>query len=127
MIGQTTGLEKSVKCEAAISEAYTIGRFGADDDTMSLATGTSDLLTGVFQHTTTEAGEEVRLMMEGVTKVRLGGPVTRGQALTSGPSGRGIAAVPAAGANARVIGLSLASGVAGDIVTMLIAPSVMQG
>ncbi len=127
MIGQTTGLEKSVKCGAAVPEAYTIAKFGADDDTMSLATGASDMLAGVFQHTTTEAGEEVRLMMGGVTKIRLGGSVTRGHALTSDASGRGISAAPATGSNARVIGVSLASGASGDIVTMLIAPSVIQG
>jgi len=127
MIGQTTGIEKSVKCTAAVAAAFTIGKFGADDDTMSLATAATDMLAGVFQHTTANAGDEVRVMLEGITKVKLGGTVTRGQPLTSDASGQAIAAAPAAGSNARVIGLAMASGISGDIITMLISPSVMQG
>jgi hypothetical protein len=127
MIGQTTEIEKSVKCTAAITAAYTIGKFGADDDTMSLATSATDFLTGVFQHATSVAGEEVRLAMTGITRVKLGGTVTRGNPITSDASGQGVAAAPAAGANARVIGIALASGVSGDIIPMLLSPSVMQG
>lgn len=127
MIGQTSGIEKSVKCTAAIAAAFTIGKFGADDDTMSLAAAATDMLEGVFQHATTNAGDEVRVMLEGITKIKLGGTVTRGQPLTSDATGQGVAAAPAAGSNVRVIGLALASGVSGDIITMLITPSVMQG
>ena len=127
MIGQTTDIEKSVKCTAAIATAFTIGKFGADDDTMSLATAATDLLIGVFQHTTANAGDEVRFMIEGVTRVKIGGAVTRGNPLTSDASGQGVAAAPAAGSNARIIGIALASGASGDIISMLLSPSVMQG
>ena len=127
MIGQTSGIEKSVKCTAAIAAAFTIGKFGADDDTMSLAAAVSDMLAGVFQHATSTGGDEVRIMLDGITKIKLGGTVTRGQPLTSDASGQAVAAAPAAGANVRIIGIAMASGVAGDIITMLIAPSVMQG
>jgi hypothetical protein len=127
MIGQTTGIEKSVKCAAAIAAAYTIGKPGADDDTFSLATASTDLLTGVFQHATSNAADEVRVMLTGVTRVKLGGTVTRGNPLTSDASGQGVAAAPAAGSNVRIAGIALASGVSGDIIPMLLAPSVMQG
>ena len=127
MIGQTSGIEKSVKCTAAIGAAFTIGKFGADDDTVSLAGAATDMLTGVFQHATANAGDEVRVMLDGITKIKLGGTVTRGQPLTSDASGQAVAAAPAAGTNARVVGIAMASGVSGDIITMLIAPSVMQG
>jgi len=127
MIGQTTGIEKSVKCTAAVAAAFTIGKFGADDDTMSLATAATDMLAGVFQHATANAGDEVRVMLEGITKIRLGGTVVRGQPLTTDASGQAVAAAPAAGSNVRVIGLAMASGISGDIITMLISPSVMQG
>ena len=127
MIGQTSGIEKSVKCSAAIAAAFTIGKFGADDDTMSLAAAATDMLAGVFQHATSTVGDEVRVMLDGITKIKLGGTVTRGQPLTSDASGQAVAAAPAAGTNVRIIGIATASGVAGDIITMLIAPSVMQG
>jgi hypothetical protein len=127
MIGQTSGIEKSVKCTAAIAAAFTIGKFGTDDDTMSLTAAATDMLAGVFQHATASAGDEVRVMLDGITKIKLGGTVTRGQPLTSDASGQAVAAAPAAGSNVRIIGIAMASGVSGDIITMLIAPSVMQG
>ncbi|HEY3276394.1 MAG TPA: capsid cement protein [Syntrophorhabdaceae bacterium] len=127
MIGQTTVLEKSVKCTAAIAAAYTIGKFGADDDTMSLAAAAADSLMGVFQHTTSNPGEEVHVMLQGVTRVKLGGAVTRGAPLTSDASGQAVAAAPAAASNARIIGIALANGASGDIIPMLLAQSVMQG
>lgn len=127
MIGQTSGIEKSVKCAAAIAAPFTIGKFGADDDTMGVAAAATDPLAGVFQHATANAGDEVRVMLDGVTKIKLGGTVTRGQPLTSDASGQGVAAAPAAGSNVRIIGIAMASGVSGDIITMLIGPSVMQG
>jgi hypothetical protein len=127
MIGQTTGIEKSVKCTAAIAAAFTIGKFGSDDDTFSLATASTDLLVGVFQHTTANAGDQVRVMLDGITRIKLGGNVTRGNPITSDGSGQGVAAAPSAGSNVRIIGFALASGVSGDIVPMLIHLSVMQG
>lgn len=127
MFGQTTIMEKSAKCTAAVA-AWTIGKFGADDDTMSTATTpASDSLLGIFQHATTVANEEVRLMHQGISRLKLGGTVTRGQKITCDGSGQGIASAPSAGANVHVIGIALASGVSGDIIPCLIAPSVMQG
>lgn len=127
MIGQTTEIEKSVKCTAAVA-AYTFAKFGADDDTMSTATTpASDSLIGVFQHATSAAGEEVRLMLEGITRIKLGGTVTRGQKLTCDGSGQGIAAAPSAGSNVHVGAVALASGVSGDLISALLSPSVMQG
>lgn len=127
MIGQTSGIEKSVKCTAAIAAAFTIGKFGPDDDTMSLAAAATDMLSGVFQHVTANPGDEVRVMLDGITKIKLGGTVTRGQPLTSDATGQGVVAAPAAGTNVRIIGIAMASGVSGDVITMLISPSVMQG
>ncbi len=127
MIGQTTGIEKSVKGTAAVSTAYTIAKFGADGDSMSVSAAATDLHVGVFQHTTPNAGDEVRVMLQGITRIKLGGIVSRGTALTSDASGQAIAAAPATGSNVRIIGIALASGVSGDIIPTLLAPSVMQG
>ncbi len=127
MMGQTSGLEKSVKCTAAIAAAYLIAKFGADDDTLSQATASTEELLGVFQHTTTIAGEEVRVMLDGITRVALGGTVTRGNYLTSDANAKAVAAAPTAGVNAYVIGQALASGVAGDIIPMHIEKARIQG
>lgn len=127
MMGQTTGLEKSVKCTAALATAYLIAKFGADDDTLSQATASTEELVGVFQHTTSATGDEVRVMLDGITRVALGGTVTRGNYITSDANGKAIAAAPGAGVNAYIIGKSLASGVAGDIIPVHLHQGRIQG
>jgi hypothetical protein len=127
MFGQTTGMEKTGTCAQAIATAYTIARFGADDDTLDLASASTDGLLGVFQHTTEAAGEDVRVMLSGISRLKLGGTVTRGDWLTSDAEGKGVAAAPAAGVNAEVAGRALASGVDGDIIPVLLAQGRVQG
>ena len=127
MMGQTSINEKMVKCTAAIALAFTIGKFGADDDTLSVATASTEELIGVFQHTTAIAGDYVRVMVDGISRVKLGGTVTRGGWITSDASAKGVAAAPASGVNAAVIGKALASGVDGDIIPVLLAPGRIQG
>lgn len=141
MIGQTSGIEKSVKCTAAIATAFTIGKFGADDDTLSVAAAASDELVGVFQHTTDAAGDEVRVMLTGISRVKLGGTVTRGNLITSDAAGKGVAATQhthtentaaayvqnattAAADAERIIGKALASGVDGDIIPVLLTQGI---
>lgn len=127
MIGQTSGIEKSVKCTAAIAGQGIIAKPGADDDTFSAASASTDFLVGVFQHATTAAGEEVRVMLSGVSLVKAGGTITRGNPVTSDASGQGVAASPGAGVNAYIIGLALASAVSGDLFPVLLAPGRIQG
>jgi hypothetical protein len=127
MMGQTSGIEKSVKCAAAIATAYLIAKFGSDDDTLAQATASTEILIGIFQHTTAAAGDEVRVMLDGISKVVLGGSVTRGDYLTSDANGKAVAAAPGAGVNANIIGQAMASGVANDIIPVHLAPGRIQG
>ncbi|MDH5738743.1 MAG: DUF2190 family protein [Nitrospira sp.] len=127
MMGQTSGLEKSVKCTAAIATSFLIAKFGADDDTLSQATASTEDLVGVFQHTTTAAGQEVRVMLDGISRVVLGGTVARGALLTSDANGKAVAIGAVAGTNYAVIGRAMASGVLNDIVPVLLAQSRAQG
>jgi len=121
MMGQTSGMEKSVKSTAAIATAYLIAKFGADDDTMSQAAAATDGIVGIFQHITAAAGDEIRVMMEGISRCVLGGTVTRGGAVTSDANGKGVAA--SLGQN--YIGFALASGVNGDIIPVFLSPGIM--
>lgn len=125
MIGQTSGIEKSVTAGAAVT-AYTIAKFGSDDNTMVPAAANTDLLVGIFQHAA-DSGAEVRVMLTGISRLKLGtGGITRGALVTSDSTGQGIALSGAAGTNVQAIGIALASGSAGDIVPVLIAPSRPQ-
>ena len=118
MMGQTDVMSKSAKCTAAVGTAYTIAKFGADDDTFDVASAATDILLGIFQHTTDAAGDEVRIMVLGISRCKLGGTVTRGNAITSDASAKGVVAT----ANKSIVGYALASGVSGDIIPVLLAP-----
>jgi hypothetical protein len=111
-MGETSILEKSQKSTAAVATAFTICKPGADDDTFDLATGATDQLAGIFQHTTSAAGASVRIATNaGISPLVYGDTVTRGDPLTSDSLGRGITAV----AGQNIIGYSTVSGVVGDI------------
>jgi len=126
-IGKTAGVSKSVKSTAGIAVANTIAKFGADDDTMSLATAVGDSLMGIFQHTTAAANEQVEVMFTGISDLKLGGTVIRGDKVTTNASGQGVVASPAAGVNNSTIGEALMSGVTGDIISVLLGPGKVQG
>jgi hypothetical protein len=114
---QTKIASKDVKCTAAIATAFTIAKPGADDDTYSVAAADTDALIGIFQATTTAAGQYVEVMTHGISRIVLGGTVTRGQKLTSDVNGNGVAA----SAGNQAIGIALESGVSGDIISVLLA------
>jgi hypothetical protein len=98
-----------------------IVKFGADDNTVVVATAAADASIGVSQNTIAAAlGERVDVMIFGIADVKLGtGGITRGAEVTSDASGQGVAAA----STNRVIGISLASGVAGDIVPVVVSPA----
>lgn len=127
MIGHTSGIEKTVKCTAAIATQFLIAKPGADDDTFSQATASTEELIGVFQHTTGAAADSVRLMLTGVTNVKAGGTINRGAWITADANGKGVAAAPGAGVNAAVIGKAMGSAVAEDIFPVFLAPGRIQG
>ncbi len=122
-LGWTSAMEKSLKCTAAIATAYTIGKYGADDDHASLATAATDALVGIFQHTTSTADDMVKLMLSGISPVKYGGVVTRGDPLTSDGTGR---AIKATVAGQSIIGIATISGVANDIGYCEISKSTMN-
>ncbi len=125
MIQETSILEKSVLAGSAIT-AFTIAQYGANDNTMIPGAAAADFLVGVFQHGAL-SGAEVRVMLVGVSRLKIGGTVTRGDIITTDASGQGVAAAPIAGTNNRIIGVALASGVTGDIIPVFLAQSRPQG
>lgn len=127
MMGKTTGIEKTVKCTAVISTAFTIAKFGADDDTLDLAAAATDKLVAVFQHITSAVGERVRVMLTGISDVKLGGNVTRGDFVTSDANAKGVTCAPATGVNNSYVGMALASGALNDIIPVRLMPGIMQG
>jgi hypothetical protein len=117
---------RSFVAEAAIN-ANRIVTFGASDDNVVQASAVTSQMIGVVEGVAPALGERCDVVMTGIADVQIGGTVTRGAYLTSNATGQGVAAAPAAGTNNNVIGMALQSGVSGDIIPVLVAPSRIQG
>ncbi len=121
------GLVKSYTAGGAISPNRIV-KFGAADYTVLQGAAATDSLVGVTVPLLTVAqGETVDVIHDGIADVEYGGNVTRGDLLTSDANGKAVTAAPVAGANARIIGTALVSGVAGDICPVLIDLTSFQG
>ncbi len=84
----------------------------------ALANATA-LTVGVLQNKPTAAGQPATVAYAGVSKVLAGGNITAGARVTADANGAGITATTAGDA---VLGVALASAVAGDVVAVLINP-----
>lgn len=74
------------------------------------------------------SGDTVDVCVEGIYAGVADGTITRGDRVTSGGTDGGlITAAPSAGTNCTVVGVALASAVAGDRFPVLIQHGVMQG
>jgi hypothetical protein len=127
MFGATTGLEKEANVSGTPA-AYTLVNFGGDDNTVAPAADGSKVIPGVLQFAPTTDQPQGRIRMSGISWVRVGAAaVTRGDPITSDANGNGITAAPAAGANAYIVGYAMASGVAGQLIPVLVLPQRIQG
>jgi hypothetical protein len=127
-MGQTTGLlTKSLEAGAAVTKRRIV-KFGAADGLGIQAVDGSAFLVGVSSEIDTAIGERISVHSTGsIADVEYGGNVTRGDPLTADASGRAIAAAPAGGANAYIVGFAEVSGVLGDIGSAYIIPGRVQG
>jgi hypothetical protein len=107
--------------------ANSIVKAGANDFDVLQAAAVNDAFLGVTTETAAIPSERVDVIMSGIADLKINGTVARGALLTSDASGLGVAAAPGAGTNNRVIGTAIISGVAGDIIPVLVLPGIMQG
>jgi hypothetical protein len=75
----------------------------------------------------TTANSDCDVAVRGIVEAEYGGAVTRGDLLTSDSSGRVITATAAVGANVRIIGMALTTGVLADVQEILISQGSFQG
>ena len=85
------------------------------------AQGVADtvLAIGVSGSRAVASGETVEVAIAGIADVEYGGSVTAGDMLTADSDGK---AVGTTTAGKRIVGIAMATGVDGDIGTVLIAP-----
>lgn len=118
---------KAMNAEAAIA-AFRIVKIGAADGGVIQGAAAADVLLGVSDELgQATAADRVDVILTGIADVLYGGTVARGARLTSDATGRAVAAAPAVGVNNGIIGIALVSGVLGDVGSVLITPSVLQG
>lgn len=101
-------------------------KFGAGDRLVVQAAAATDAIIGV-NDLTAATDERTDVCLSGIFTITYGGTVTRGDPLTSDSSGRAITATAAAGANVRIGGFAMESGVVGDLGSVLLAPGFFQG
>jgi len=112
---------------AADIAAYRIVKFAAEGSVTAAAAAT-DALVGITSELPVTAGERCDVARAGMACVEAGAAFAVGVLLTSDAQGRAVAAAPAAGANARVIGMAdEAASAAGDVVWLLLSPGSVQG
>lgn len=119
-------LAKGFKAGAAIAP-YRIVKFSAAD-TVIQSTAAADSHVGVVSEVGPANGERTEVHVYGAVLVEAGAAVSLGALVTADSVGRGIAAAPAAGANARHIGIALeAASAAGDVIRVLLSQGSVQG
>ena len=126
MSGPNSLLAKSYVAGGAITKRRIV-KWGAADGAVVTAAAATDALLGIAAELDAASGARVDVHVAGIAEVELGGTVTRGDPITSDASGKGVAAAPSAGANNRIVGFAMISGVNGDIISVQIAPGRIQG
>ncbi|MBF0139801.1 MAG: DUF2190 family protein [Magnetococcales bacterium] len=119
-------LTKAFTAGAAINP-YRIVQFGSADTTVIQATSSTDAALGIANSLGAQSGDRVDVCLVGIADCELGGAVTRGALVTADANGKAVAAAPGASVNARIVGVAMVSGVSGDIGTILINPTQIQG
>jgi hypothetical protein len=125
-------LVKGFKPTAAIG-AFLAVKFGADDQTITLATAVGDLTIGFTNEIAAVAadvtnGNLIDVVLDGVAEATAGAAITRGARLTINSTGQVVTAAPASGVNNQIIGIALASAASADeVIPVLMQRSIMQG
>ncbi|WP_454844888.1 DUF2190 domain-containing protein [Ralstonia thomasii] len=119
------GFIKTYDAGAAIAP-YTIVKFSADFTVVPAAAATDNLI-GVTTEVSASTGDRVDVVHTEAPFVQLGGTVSAGQWLTSDANGHAVAAAPASGAVANVIGFARYGGVSGDVIEVVMTPAQLHG
>lgn len=112
---------RSRTAEATV-EGLRIVKGGTAAGSCIKAAAATDAILGVSDELDHVTGESVDIAVGPVPKVRLGGTVTVGAALTSDANGKAIATTTT---GHRLIGFAEAAGVLDDVITFLRAPGVL--
>ena len=119
-------LVRNFRAEAAVG-AFIIVKPGSADGQVLTAAAALDKSVGISTDIPVATGERCDVILAGIADVVYGGPVVRGDLVTSDATGRAITAAPAAGVNMRIVGVAIVSGVLGDVGQVQISQCMLQG
>ncbi len=119
-------LVKNFTAESAVAP-YKVVKFGAAEGKVKQAAAATDSMLGVSTMVSAEAGERIDVILSGIAEVEYGGTVAAGDYLTSNASGQVVKAAPATGVNNGVIGKAVISGASGDVGSVLLVQTQIQG
>jgi hypothetical protein len=121
------GFTKTFTAVGAIA-AYTLVKpSGVNDGEAAPAAAATDAVFGISQNVDVADGQQVDVVLDDSANLLLGGTVAAFDPITSDANAKGVKAAPAAGVNNRIVGYALTSGVAGDIIPVLIKQGYVQG
>jgi len=92
--------------------------FGAADGEVAAASAVSDTLIGIAERIGSRDNNRVDVVISGIAEAVSGGNITRGDYLTTDASGH---VVTSGAGTDRIVGIAMASAVAGDHIDVLIA------
>lgn len=110
-------LIKTFRAPVAIA-GYTIVTFAVGINAVETADAVGDALIGITTSIGSQDNGRCDVIMAGVSEVKIGGNVSKGDVLTTDASGHAITATQATD---RVIGLAMADAIANDIAPILVA------
>lgn len=113
-------LTKSYTAGAAVNPSRFV-KHGAADYAAIQATDASAAILGIStENIAIASGQTFDVIKAGIAELELGGTVTRGDILIPDANGKGVAAVVVAGTEQHVGAIAEVSGVAGDIIPVLV-------
>lgn len=122
------GIIRQTRLAAAAIAAHLIAAVDTGGKAKPAAAATDKLLGVVDEVGADAAGQTIDVTELGLADVRAGAAFADGAPLTADAQGRAVAAVLVAGSTVSVIGYArAAAAAAGDIVPMLVAPSLIVG
>lgn len=101
--------------------AYSLVKFGSDDNTVTLATSATDDVIGVSGNIDVKADYLVDIAHSGIEKVKCGGSLSRGQSFYSDANGKAVS-----GEAGTCAGYVLQSASAEDVVLAVINRSIVS-
>ena len=119
-------LIKTLIAEGTLTK-FRLVTFGTADSQVAQASAVTDAPAGVLGNMVAADGKRVDVIKTGVVEVEYGGNVSAGDPLTTDADGKAVAASPATGVNNRIWGEAVVDGVDGDIGSIHLSFSTLQG